>query len=41
MISLGTKAAPVASPFSPEQQKRFDEGFAKAIEMVLKENTAG
>src|SRR3954470_21458437 len=31
MISLGTKAAPVASPFSPEQQKRFDEGLAKAI----------
>ena len=31
MISLGTKAAPVASPFSPEQQKRFDEGFAKAV----------
>src|SRR3954468_21286978 len=31
MISLGTKAAPVASPFSPEQQKRFDEGFAQAI----------
>jgi NADH-quinone oxidoreductase subunit E len=31
MISLGTKAGPVASPFSPEQQKRFDEGFAKAV----------
>src|SRR5579859_2702050 len=31
MISLGTKAGPVASPFSPEQQKRFDEGFEKAV----------
>src|SRR4051794_33318226 len=31
MISLGTKAAPAQSPFTPEQQKRFDEGFARAI----------
>lgn len=31
MIPLGTKAGPVASPFSPEQQMRFDEGFEKAV----------
>jgi len=31
MIPLGTKAGPVASPFSPDQQKRFQEGFAKAV----------
>lgn len=32
MIPLGTKAAgPVASPFSPEQQQRFDSGFEKAV----------
>jgi NADH-quinone oxidoreductase subunit E len=31
MIPLGTKAGPVASPFSPEQQKRFDEGFEEAV----------
>ena len=32
MIPLGTKAAgPVASPFSPEQQQRFDAGFEKAV----------
>src|SRR5947209_2807309 len=31
MISLGTKAGPAASPFSPEQQKRFDEGFERAV----------
>jgi NADH-quinone oxidoreductase subunit E len=31
MIPLGTQAAPVETPFSPEQQKRFDEGLEKAI----------
>src|SRR5256712_10034100 len=34
MIPLGTKAglvAPPPSPFTPEQQKRFDEGFEKAV----------
>jgi len=31
MISLGTRAAPAASPFTPEQQKRFDDGFEKAV----------
>ena len=32
MIPLGTKAAgPVASPFSPEQQHRFEAGFEKAV----------
>lgn len=32
MIPLSTKAAgPVASPFSPEQQQRFDAGFEKAV----------
>ena len=31
MIPLATKAAKAESPFTPEQQKRFDEGFAKAV----------
>lgn len=31
MIPLGTKAGPVQSPFSPEQQKRFDRGFEEAV----------
>ena len=31
MIPLGTKAGPVQSPFSPEQQRRFDQGFEKAV----------
>ena len=31
MIPLGTRALPTPSPFTPEQQKRFDEGFDKAI----------
>ena len=32
MIPLGTRAAgPVQSPFSPEQQQRFDAGFEKAV----------
>src|SRR5258708_28033301 len=31
MIPLSTRAAsPVQSPFTAEQQKRFDEGFARA-----------
>jgi len=32
MISLSTaQGAPVASPFNPEQQRRFDEGLEKAF----------
>ena len=31
MIPLASKAAPVQSPFSPEQQKRFDEGLERAV----------
>jgi NADH-quinone oxidoreductase E subunit len=31
MIPLATKSRPARSPFSPEQQKRFDEAFAKAV----------
>jgi NADH-quinone oxidoreductase E subunit len=31
MIQLNPAAGPVASPFEPEQQKRFDEGLKKAI----------
>jgi NADH-quinone oxidoreductase E subunit len=31
MIPLGTRALPAASPFTPEQQKRFDEGLEKAV----------
>jgi NADH-quinone oxidoreductase subunit E len=31
MISLSSKAGQVPSPFTAEQQKRFDEGFEKAI----------
>ncbi len=31
MIQLNSAAGPVASPFEPEQQKRFDEGLANAI----------
>jgi NADH-quinone oxidoreductase subunit E len=31
MIPLGTKAGPVQSPFSPEQQKRFEQGFEEAV----------
>jgi NADH-quinone oxidoreductase subunit E len=31
MIPLGTRALPAESPFTPEQQKRFDEGFEKAV----------
>lgn len=31
MNPLGTQAGPVASPFTPEQQKRFDEGLERAI----------
>jgi NADH-quinone oxidoreductase subunit E len=31
MIPLASKSGPVASPFSPEQQKRFDEGFERAV----------
>jgi NADH-quinone oxidoreductase subunit E len=32
MIPLGTRAGKVESPFTPEQQKRFDEGFQKAVD---------
>jgi NADH-quinone oxidoreductase subunit E len=31
MIPLGTRALEAPSPFTPEQQKRFDEGFEKAV----------
>lgn len=31
MIPLGTRTGPVPSPFSPEQQRRFDEGFERAV----------
>jgi NADH-quinone oxidoreductase subunit E len=31
MIPLGTRALAAPSPFTPEQQKRFDEGFEKAV----------
>jgi NADH-quinone oxidoreductase E subunit len=31
MIPLGTRAGAAESPFTPEQQKRFDEGFEKAV----------
>ena len=31
MVSLGTQAGPVASPFTPEQQQRFDAGLARAV----------
>ncbi len=31
MIPLASKSGPVESPFSPEQQRRFDEGFERAV----------
>ena len=31
MISLNAPATPAKSPFDPERQKRFDEGFDKAV----------
>src|SRR5213082_3005757 len=31
MIPLASKGATAASPFTPEQQKRFDEGFQRAV----------
>ncbi len=31
MIPLGTTAGTAAPPFTPEQQRRFDEGFARAV----------
>jgi NADH-quinone oxidoreductase subunit E len=31
MIPLGTQASPVESPFTPEQQRRFDAGLDRAI----------
>ncbi len=31
MIALSRKAGEVPSPFDPEQQRRFDEGFDKAV----------
>lgn len=31
MIPLASKGAPARSPFTPEQQKRFDEGFQRAV----------
>ncbi|HZR07133.1 MAG TPA: NADH-quinone oxidoreductase subunit NuoE [Myxococcales bacterium] len=31
MIPLGTQSGPVESPFTPEQQQRFDAGLARAV----------
>jgi NADH-quinone oxidoreductase subunit E len=31
MVALSSQAGPVSSPFSPEQQRRFDEQFEKAV----------
>jgi NADH-quinone oxidoreductase subunit E len=31
MVALGTQAGPVQSPFTPEQQQRFDAGLERAI----------
>src|SRR5260370_41696340 len=31
MTPLGTTAGTAAPPFTPEQQRRFDEGFARAV----------
>ena len=31
MIPLAAKTAAAQSPFTPEQQRRFDEGFARAV----------
>lgn len=31
MIPLAARAGPAGSPFSPEQQRRFDAGFEKAV----------
>ena len=31
MIPLASKGAPVQSPFTPEQQKRFDQGLDRAV----------
>src|SRR5207248_4535959 len=31
MVALSSQAGPVSSPFGPEQQRRFDEQFEKAI----------
>ncbi|HYZ89632.1 MAG TPA: NAD(P)H-dependent oxidoreductase subunit E [Myxococcales bacterium] len=31
MVALSRQAEPVSSPFNPEQQRRFDEQFEKAI----------
>jgi NADH-quinone oxidoreductase subunit E len=31
MIALSRQAGPVSSPFTAEQQRRFDEGFEKAV----------
>src|ERR1700682_1703207 len=39
MIQLNPAAGPVASPFEPEQQKRFDEGLKKAIAKYPPERT--
>lgn len=39
MIQLNPAAGPVASPFDPEQQKRFDEGLKKAVAKYPPERT--
>ena len=31
MVALSSQAGPVSSPFNPEQQRRFDEQFEKAV----------
>ena len=31
MVALSSQAGPISSPFSPEQQRRFDEGFEWAV----------
>jgi NADH-quinone oxidoreductase subunit E len=31
MVALSRQAEPVSSPFNPEQQRRFDEQFEKAV----------
>jgi NADH-quinone oxidoreductase subunit E len=31
MVALSSQAGPVSSPFGPEQQRRFDEQFEKAV----------
>lgn len=39
MIQLNAAAGPVASPFDPEQQQRFDEGLTQALAKYPPERT--